>query len=215
MPKKKQEEPEISKKMKDFCKYFIETKWKKGESAVLAGYSKRTANAQATRLLKKVKVQEYLNQLIEDDLGFQRGQLRHFVLSEMKAIASADITKDIELVTKTRKIPRKTDQGEIIKGEFDEKEYQEVVMKDTKDSKQTRAIKSISQNRYGEIKVEYYDKDSALKQLGQFAGLWKDNPVVVDNSTDNSVTNNIDYSNLSPEEAKQKFLDKINQGNEK
>ena len=210
MPKKDKNDNKLNQRVKDFCKYYIELKWNKTQAAIKAGYSKKTAPSQGSRLLKNVNVQDYLNKLIESGLGMERSQLRQMVLSELKDIATVDITNDINVVTKKRLIPRKTEDGKIIPGEFDEEEYQTVEIIDTKNSKQTRAIKSISQDKDGVIKVEYYSKDVALDKLAKYGGLYQDNTLIVNNSTDNSVTNNVDYSNLTPEEAKQAFLDKIN-----
>lgn len=210
MPKNEDnKELELNDRQKEFCKFYIETKWKKEESGILAGYSKKTAYSQANRLLKNVRVQKYLNELIEDDLGMQRGQLRHRVLTELEAIAFADTSNDINIVTKIVDEPILNSQGEPT-GETKAKEFQTVEMIDTKDSKQTKAIKSISQDRFGVIKIEYYSKENALETLGKYGGLWKDQNIVVDNSTDNSTTNNIDYSSLSKEQAQQMFNDAIN-----
>jgi phage terminase small subunit len=206
---KDKKEVEINQRQKEFCRYYVETKWKKEEAAILSGYSKKTAYSQANRLLKNVRVQKYLNGLIEDDLGMQRGQLRHRVLTELEAIAFADTSNDINVVTKTEEVPIKDEMGKPT-GETETKEYQVVEMIDTKNSNQTKAIKSISQDRYGVIKIEYYDKDSALDKLAKYGGLYKDQTVIVDNSTDNSVTNIIDYSSLTEEENKQLFMDALN-----
>jgi phage terminase small subunit len=195
---------------RNFCKYMLEFDFHITNAAIAAGYSKKTAYSQGSRLLKSVEIQDEINRLSEEALGLKKGQLRYKVLRELEAIAFANLSKEGSLVTKSRKIPRKDDKGEVIKGEFDDEEYQEVVFIDTKNSTQTKAYKSLSQNRYGEVKIELYDKDSALDKLAKYGGLYKDQTVIVDNSTDNSVTNIIEYGKLSPEEAKQAFLDAIN-----
>ena len=197
-------------KQRNFCKNMVAMDFHITNSAIAAGYSKKTAYSQGSRLLKNVEIQEEIGRLTEEALGLERGQLKYRVLNELKAIAFADISNDINIVTKTEEVPLENNKGEIIPGEFIEKEYQVVEMIDTKDSVQTKAIKSISQDKDGGLKIEYYSKDSALDKLAKYGGLYKDVNVVVDNS-DNSVTNVIDYSTLTPEEAKQMFLNKINQ----
>ena len=55
---------ELEEQQKMFCqKYLVDFNGTK--AAIKAGYSKKTAAEQASRLLKKVKVQTYLQQLIE------------------------------------------------------------------------------------------------------------------------------------------------------
>lgn len=200
---------EITDQQKDFCKYYIETKWNGTESAKLAGYSENTATEQASRLLRNVKVREYLSELIEDTLGKQRGQLRYDVLSELTEIAFADVTNDINVVTKEIQEPVLNEDG-LETGETVTHEEQVVEIIDTKKSKQSRAIKSIKQDRFGAITIEYHDKNSALDKLGKYGGLWVDQNINIDNS-DHSINNTIDYSSLSPEEAKQLFMNKLNE----
>ena len=56
---------ELEEKQKMFCqKYLVDFNGTK--AAIKAGYSKKTAAEQASRLLKKVKVQTYLKKLIEN-----------------------------------------------------------------------------------------------------------------------------------------------------
>ena len=55
---------ELEEKQKMFCKEYL-VDFNGTQAAIRAGYSKKTANEQASRLLTKVNVQKYLQQLIE------------------------------------------------------------------------------------------------------------------------------------------------------
>ena len=54
----------LNEKQKQFCEEYI-IDLNGTQAAIRAGYSKKTANEQASRLLAKVNVQTYLKQLIE------------------------------------------------------------------------------------------------------------------------------------------------------
>ena len=55
---------ELEEKQKMFCKEYL-VDFNGTQAAIMAGYSKKTANEQASRLLTKVNVQAYLKKLIE------------------------------------------------------------------------------------------------------------------------------------------------------
>ena len=55
---------ELEEKQKMFCKEYL-VDFNGTQAAIRAGYSKKTANEQASRLLTKVNVQTYLKKLIE------------------------------------------------------------------------------------------------------------------------------------------------------
>ena len=56
---------ELEEKQKMFCKEYL-VDFNGTQAAIRAGYSKKTANEQASRLLTKVNVQTYLKKLIEN-----------------------------------------------------------------------------------------------------------------------------------------------------
>ena len=56
---------ELEEKLKMFCQEYL-VDFNGTQAAIKAGYSKKTATEQASRLLTKVNVQEYLTQLIEN-----------------------------------------------------------------------------------------------------------------------------------------------------
>ena len=56
---------ELEEKQKMFCEEYL-VDFNGTQAAIRAGYSKKTATEQASRLLTKVNVQEYLTELIEN-----------------------------------------------------------------------------------------------------------------------------------------------------
>ena len=94
MPKKKKEEAELNAKQRLFCKEYIED-FIGGAAAGRAGYSPKTAYSQASRLLKRVKVTEYIDSLIEEKLKLEKGSLRYKVLKGVSEIAFDEISIEV------------------------------------------------------------------------------------------------------------------------
>lgn len=63
MTDKHKNKGKLSKKQEQFCREYI-IDFNSSASAVRAGYSKKTARHQASRLLTKVNIQEYIQKLI-------------------------------------------------------------------------------------------------------------------------------------------------------
>lgn len=87
----------ITDKQKRFCEeYLIDLN--ATQAAIRAGYSKKTAQEQSSRLLLNVMVQNYIAELKEE--RSKRVQLtQDEVLRELKAFAYSDITETILLTT--------------------------------------------------------------------------------------------------------------------
>lgn len=60
----KKKEQELNKKQKAFCRYYVEL-GNETQAGIKAGYSPKTAHAQASRLLTKVKIQDEIHKLME------------------------------------------------------------------------------------------------------------------------------------------------------
>lgn len=56
------------------------------QAAIRAGYSEKTAEAQASRLLRNVKVRSEIERLLEDPIG-KRNETRERVLAELEHLA--------------------------------------------------------------------------------------------------------------------------------
>lgn len=208
--KKNKKETEINSRQKEFCRQLIIHKWNQKQAAIAAGYSPKTAESQASRLLTNVKVNEYLNKVVEEDLGMLKAQIRHQVLSELNIISKANITNDVNVVTKEIEEPVIDKDGKPT-GETEIRTHQVVEINDTKLSSQSAAIASIKQDSKGAIEIKYHDKIKALDLLGKYGGLWTDKMEISGKIETENKNLNINTSDLSDEEAKTLFFKIINE----
>lgn len=205
---KKNDPDKLTPMQELFCRNLLQCDFNQTQAAEDAGYSKKTSAQQASRLLTLVKIQDRVNELIEDKLNLSRGQLRYKVLNELNSIAFHDVTKDINIETVEEEVPIYDKEGNDT-GETRTLCRQRVIVNDTSQSEQSRAIASIKQNEKGVIELKYYDKIAALEKLGKFGGLWSDKLDVNLNGKVQNTNANIDYSTLSDEESKNLFMDLI------
>ena len=59
------------------------------QAAIRAGYSEKTAESQASRLLRNVKVRSEIERLLEDPVG-KRNETRERILAELEGMAYGD-----------------------------------------------------------------------------------------------------------------------------
>ena len=114
-----------------------------------------TAAAAATRLLKNVKVQQYISERMKERQ--QRTEItQDMVVEELAAIAFA----------------RATDYVQVLN---DETGSAVVAVKNTSglSDKQVRAIAGIKEGANG-IEIKLNDKEKALELLGRHLGMWND-----------------------------------------
>lgn len=136
-----------------------------------------TAAAAAARMLRNVKVQEYISERMQERQ--QRTEVtQDMVVKELAAIAFA----------------RATDYVEIRSNGV----CSTVVIKSTTDlsDQQIRAIASIKEGANG-IEIKLNDKEKALELLGRHLGMWNDKIKV-----DGEVTTNNPFEGLTTEELK-------------
>ena len=137
------------------------------QAAIRAGYSAKTADQQASRLLTNVKVREYLAQRQTDRA--QRTEItQDMVLKELAKIGFSDI----------RKVVRWGEtQVRMVDGEGDEPEdmapYHGLALIDSAevDDATAAAIAEVSQSRDG-LKVKLHDKKGALVDIGRHLGMF-------------------------------------------
>ncbi len=172
MPKTKNAD-HLNERQEAFCKFIISEDFNQTKAALKAGYAEKSAHTTASRMLKDPKITKRINELIEETLNLQKGQLKYKVLKELNAIAFADVTNDINVITKEYKEPIYDEEGKIT-DKTKTKNFQTVEIIDTKKSTQSKAIASIKQDAKGCIEIKYHDKEKALEMIGKFGGLFPD-----------------------------------------
>lgn len=132
-----------------------------------------TAASAAARMLRNVKVQEYLKER-QKDLQKRTEITQENVLKELAKIAFSNGTDFAEIVNRTV-VDRETHLPIIDENTGEPRTYKEVVVKGTKDVPENKraAISAIKETKYG-IAVESYDKVKALELIGKHIGMFTD-----------------------------------------
>ena len=132
------------------------------QSAIRAGYSKKTAYAIGQENLKKPEIQKEIQKLMD-----KRSKINEItadnVLKELASIAFADSTD-------YAKIKHKTVVNDVT-GEKEEVAYVEFTDTDDLSEEQKKAISAIKYTRNG-IAVETHNKLKALELLGKHLGMF-------------------------------------------
>ena len=132
------------------------------QAAIRAGYSAKTAEATAARLLRNVKVQAEISRR-QKDLQRRTEVSQERVVKELARIAFADVT-DYAYVMQA-----------IIERDGVKVPVESAVMKETCDltDDQRAAIASIKQGANG-VEIKLHDKIKALELLGRHIGMFND-----------------------------------------
>lgn len=150
---------------------------KKDETAAQAG----------SRLLRNVKVKEYIDKRMKDrEIRTEITQDK--VLQELAAIAFSNGSDFAEVVEEVITV-----NGEVVLDEEGKpKTYKTVKLNNTKDlpKNKRKAIAGIEENKYG-ISVKSCDKVKALELLGKHLGMFKDK-VELSGQIDNEINITID-----------------------
>lgn len=139
------------------------------QAAIRAGYSKRTANEQGSRLLTNVSVKAAIAQAQEKRA--RRTEItQDRVLEELAKIGFSDVRKAVNW---------KANVVGMVEGEDGEHRLavtNEVCLIDSDkiDDETAAAVAEISQNAQGGLKVKLHDKLGALTQIGRHLGMFKD-----------------------------------------
>lgn len=136
----------ITRKQAKFChQYIIDLNGK--QAAIRAGYSAKTAEFQASRLLSKDKVKTYLTKLQAKSRELS-DITKQEVLNELGAILRAKITDFL------------TFDGTSIKF----KSFEEL------SEQQIKAIESISKDRFGQIELKLHGKNWSVERVCKILG---------------------------------------------
>ena len=132
------------------------------QSAIRAGYSKKTAYAIGQENLKKPEIQKEIQKLMD-----KRSKINEItadnVLKELASIAFADSTA-------YAKLKHKSVYNDVT-GETEEMAYIELTDTDDLSEEQKKAISAIKYTRNG-IAVETHNKLKALELLGKHLGMF-------------------------------------------
>lgn len=132
------------------------------QAAIRAGYSAKTAEATAARLLRNVKVQAEISRR-QKDLQRRTEISQDRVVKELARVAFADVADYVQVET------RIINRGDI------EVPLELAVHKETAElsADQRAAIASIKQGANG-IEIKLHDKIKALELLGRHIGMFND-----------------------------------------
>lgn len=166
----------MTEKQKIFVnEYLIDLNATRAYKAAYPSCKKDETAAQAgSRMLRNVKVTNYIEQRMKD--REKRTEItQDMVVQELAKIGFADM-KDFLSYRTEKTVVGHQDNGEPIFG------YAHII--DTKPSEEVdgRVISEVSINPNGTFKFKLHDKMSALEKLGKHLGMFKDNVTVTTNS---------------------------------
>ena len=181
----------LSNNQKLFCQEYLKLGMN-GTQAYMKVYKsckkEEAARANASRLLTKANIQEYISKL-QDKVEEKAIVNIEDIIKELTAIAFTDRTKLSQNV-RNRIVFQEDDDGT-------KKEYFEdnVIFTETKDLDETtkKVIAGYKKTQSG-FAIETYDKMKALELLGKYLGMFKDEVPTINNNIINP------YSNLSEDE---------------
>ncbi len=152
MANKKPQNRELTEQQKKFVQELIKNNHNARQAAIAAGYSEKTADAQASRLLKNVKVSEYKAKL----------------LKEVERPTIATIQEILEYYTRVMRREETENQVVVIK----EKVSGMVLNPDT--GKRERKTIEKETPKIVEIPTRIADSNKAAEMLGKNYGIWTD-----------------------------------------
>lgn len=166
-------EPEISKNDNDirlspkklaFCQYYLES-GNGTESAIKAGYSKRSAHAQASALLKNPNVKAFIDRAFHK--AAEKAEVTaERIIEELSAIGFSKISDFLE-VTEVKK--RKPGRGAA----YTKVQTMNIFPTESIDKVKIRAVSEIKMTKDG-MSLKVHDKISALEKIAKMLGYIQD-----------------------------------------
>ncbi|WP_434302646.1 terminase small subunit [Clostridium botulinum] len=164
----------LTPKQKIFCdEYLVDLNATRAYKAAYKNIKKdETANAAASRMLRNVKVKEYIDKRMKD--REKRTEItQDFVLKELYAIAKSNGSNFAKVVEKSYMKPIYDKEGNKIDEEEVFYKDVELTLTDNLPENKKKAIAAIKQTKFG-IEVASCDKVKALELLGRHLGMFKD-----------------------------------------
>lgn len=158
-----------------FCEEYL-TDLNATQAAIRAGYSEKTAEQAASRLLTNVKVQEYIQERKKDRI--KRIEItQDAVLNEIAIVAFAVATDYAKVVEREATVEIDGKIVPLLDAEGNPVKYKTVepVLTDDLTEEQKKALAVIKKGRDG-FEIKPHDKMKALEMLGRHLGLWDKKP---------------------------------------
>jgi phage terminase small subunit len=151
-----------------------------------------TANAASSRMLRNVKVQEYISEK-QQEIEERTEVTQDMVIKELAAIAFSKASDYAKLKKMKRNVPI-FDREDIV--DYKEEEYTGIEFTPTEEltEEQKKALSGIKEGKFG-IQVDSCDKVKALELLGRHLGMFKEKVTI-----DGNVNTNNPFSGMSTEE---------------
>lgn len=151
-----------------------------------------TANAASSRMLRNVKVQEYISKK-QKEIEKRTEVTQDMVIKELAAIAFSKASDYAKLKKMKRNVPI-FDGEDIV--DYKEEEYIGIEFTPTNElsEEQKKALAGIKEGKFG-IQVDSCDKVKALELLGKHLGMFKEKVTI-----DGNVNTNNPFSGMSTEE---------------
>ena len=151
-----------------------------------------TANAASSRMLRNVKVQEYISKK-QQEIEKRTELTQDMVIKELAAIAFSKASDYAKLKKMKRNVPI-FDGEDIV--DYKEEEYTgiEFIPTDELTEEQKKALSGIKEGKFG-IQVDSCDKVKALELLGRHLGMFKEKVTI-----DGNINTNNPFSGMSTEE---------------
>lgn len=134
-----------------------------------------TARTNGSRLLTFANIKEYISQK-QKEIEERTEITQDMVIKELSYIAFSKATDYAQLKNKTRNVPIRNNDGDII--DYKEERYLDINFTPTDEltNEQKRALAGIKEGKFG-IQVDSCDKVKALELLGKHLGMFKDTKV--------------------------------------
>lgn len=151
-----------------------------------------TANAASSRMLRNVKVQEYISKK-QQEIEKRTEVTQDMVIKELAAIAFSKASDYAKLKKMKRNVPI-FDGEDIV--DYKEEEYTGIEFTPTDEltEEQKKALSGIKEGKFG-IQVDSCDKVKALELLGRHLGMFKEKVTI-----DGNLNTNNPFSGMSTEE---------------